>query len=386
MTTSSGTQRLSLGLGLGLALCIACGPSTRSDVETTADVATEGQFSTASQWNPYSFLTLNLHCLKTGGSAFWNNADRFAMVARAVNEQDVAVIAAQEVCRREGEDVERDLRQALERATGRRWSSYWLNAHTAWHGTPDEADEGLAIFVRGDFDLSKVLTYQYYAQNDLKRVMLGVKLPPELGGLRIFTVHLSVEKWQLRAAQARETAAVALSAVWPEMDTIVAGDFNDRPGTAPLEAMRSQGYRDVTDGLSGNQHIDHIFKHRASWVSTWDAKAIFDGTNYPRVSDHEGYVVRVGPGVGDTVRPVELLADIDVGWGNHLAVRGGTFPLSWGQGLVAYPARGNQWRFVTTELPSAGADVKWMLNDARWQLGGNARVTAGTQSRSSPRF
>jgi len=345
------------------------------DVETTMlHSPRDGGFAS------YGLMTINLHCFKTEGSAFGNNDDRFGQIARGAADQNVAVIAAQEVCQRGDAFAARDLRAALERATQHEWSFSWMPAHVGWQGTPDEANEGVAVFVRGRIDDGKVVFYSFHHQNSLRRVMVGVQLPDELGGYHVFSIHLAVEEWHLRAAQAREAAAIALAAPWPRMDVIVAGDFNDHEATAPITAMIDWGYRNVTQGVSSGFRIDHIFQHRASWLASRGARAIFDGSFYPRVSDHEGYLAWVGPGVGDSVPATQLVADIDVGFGNWLAVRGGTWPLSWDEGVPAFPVSGTQWRIIASEI-TGGSEFKWLLNDSRWQSGGNLWVDAGAEHR-----
>lgn len=77
----------------------------------------------------------------------------------------------------------------------------------------------------------------------------------------------------------------------------------------------------------------------------------------------------------------------DVGYGNFIAVRGSTSPLSWSQGRPAAWTAGNVWVFSTTELP-AGVPFtfKPLRNDRDWSVGADYTGAGGQTLDVFPRF
>ena len=273
---------------------------------------------------------------------------------------------------------------ALERATGVPWGYRWVKAHIAWEGTPDQATEGLAVLVRGVRSMDG-FDYRYFAQKGLERVFVAGRLPPALGGLTVVSVHLSYEHADVREAQARETASVALGATWPGPGLLIAGDFNDRPGSPTYLALRSFGYTDLSAALDGGR-IDHLFTHRASGLAASGATAIFDGTRYPKVSDHPGYLVRLAPAPAPAVVATTLVAKADVAPGTALFVRGAAAPFNWNRGWIARPVTPSVWTLVTTEVAAAELEFKFLANDRTWQSGDNSRGRRGEVTTVWPQF
>ncbi len=335
--------------------------------------------------DPYGLLTLNLHCLRSDGTTFRTNEERFGAIAAAVAAERVKVIAVQEACRRDSTSAIAMLEGALSTATGARWASTWTAAHTAWEGTPDEALEGLGVLVQGALDPASVHVHRYRTQSGLTRVMVGARLPPELGGAALYSVHLSYESPAARAEQARETASVALSATHPSPAVLIAGDFNAVPGSPSHRALSQWGYRDLTASLPADR-IDHIWASAGAGLSSDGATVIFDGARHPVVSDHHGYLVRVSPAAAPAVTLTTLLATADVGDGHALTVRGDGAPLGWDQGWTAWRASSNTWRLVCPTLPSRRFEYKWLVDDTRWQTGPNAAGVGGTESAITPVF
>jgi len=334
-------------------------------------------------WDPYCVLSLNLHCLKTTGTSYGTNAERMAAVAQAANAENVAAIAVQEACD-DGQQAGLDLLEgALEDATGQGWSSAWAHAHVAWEGTPDEADEGVGLVVRGT--LGPARTVEYVTQGALRRVEIAAELPPSLGSLTLHSLHLEVGSEDARVGQARQSAAWALGAADPSLDVILAGDLNATAGSAPHGALTSFGFQDATAALDPGR-IDHVLVHRGAAAAVTDARLIFTGDAWAPVSDHPGALVCLAPAEPAPPAVTRVTAAVDVGWGHHLAVRGDTEPLSWAWGWPAYPVADDRWTLVLTELPEAPFQYKFLLDDAQWQAGDDLQGQGGGDHESAPQF
>ncbi len=386
------TRTLSILAALALAPgCVPDPPSTRDDdSEAGDDDTTEpadddddavGDDDDAAV-DRLAVLSLNLHCLITDGTPFATNAERLAAVAEAAAAEGVVAVALQEVCQREGESALELLEGSLEEATGNSWSSTWAFSHLAWEGTGDEAEEGVALLVEGAITGGEVLTY--FVQGDLQRVAVAATLSPALGSLRLVSVHLDHEDADVRAAQARQSATAALAS-HDSLGVLVAGDLNDQEGGSAHGALLQMGFEDLTDPLDAGR-IDHILAHRGAPVRADEAVLMFDGGAYPEVSDHPGVLVRL-----ETVGVVEpevtrIIAQVDVGWGHHLTVRGDTAPLSWDVGWPAYPAEDARWELVLTELPEGTFEYKVLVDDETWQGGDNEVGTTGEDNEVVPTF
>lgn len=345
-----------------------------------AEAADAGSTHDAGSWTAYAVLSLNLHCLKLDGTSYATNTDRFQAIAAFAAREGVAVVLAQEVCVRLSVSAADMLRQALEAATGAPWTSHWVFVHQAWTGTPDEAQEGVAIFSRGT--LSPAPTLRYRTQGPLSRSMAVAQLPPELGGLVAHTVHLDVSASTVRAGQGLETAAYAVTQADPSLGLLVGGDFNDVTSSETCGAMTAAGFVEASAGLDSGG-IDHVYLHRGAGVVTSGARIVFRGGNEPPVSDHPGVLVGLRPGNGQAVTPTRFIASYN-GLG-YLAVRGSVAPLSWTRGWPAWPTGGRQ-RLVLTELPSGPFEYKWLRDDSAWQTGDNLRGVAGSTLTAAPAF
>ncbi len=374
-------------IAVPLLFASACGPGSLDDaVPPGQDQGRDGTTKTdrgrdASE-EGWALLSLNLHCLFTSSTSYSSNEARFDAIAGAVRDEGVAVMAVQEACHSSDESAMPMLEAALEDTTGQTWSSAWFYTHQAWEGTANEASEGVGLLYRGSG--GEVFDYSYYSQGDLGRALVAVTLPEALGGFTVASVHLDHRDSAVRAAQARETASVLLSA-FASTELIVAGDLNARERSDTHQAFIDQGFDDLTANLSSGR-IDHVFAHRGASLSPKGAWRIFDGHDYDEVSDHEGYMVWVGPGEGEPVELTRLVAWADAGWGNFLSARGGVAPLDWEQGLVAYPVEDYRWRLVLTEIRASSFEYKWLMNDADWQDGWNLEAEVGTDNESSPSF
>ncbi len=329
---------------------------------------------------PFSLLSLNLHCFRLDGTSFATNTDRFAAIASLAATRDVAVLTVQEACERPGEKAIELLRTALEQATSTTWSSTWTLAHVAWEGTPDQADEGVGLLVRGA--LSSPAALDHAVQGSLHRVAVSATLPPELGGSRVTSIHFEVFEAAARTMQAREAAAAALVDTDPGFSAIVAGDFNDIEGSQTHAAFPMMGFLAADAGLNA-AGIDHVMIHRAAGLRPTSVEEVFLGAD--AVSDHPGILVRIEAAPGDTVSATRVLAKADPGAGHFLAIRGDAAPLSWDIGFPMRPVAPGEHAFVTTELDADFA-FKVLVDDATWQSGANVPGVAGTSQTVTPVF
>ncbi|MCC6559047.1 MAG: endonuclease/exonuclease/phosphatase family protein [Polyangiaceae bacterium] len=325
-------------------------------------------------------LTLNLHCLKLDGTSFPTNEARFGAIADLIAAEGVAVVTLQEACVRQDLSAIDALRAAVEARTGATWSQSWTFAHVAWEGTPDQADEGVGLLVRGA--LADPVPIEHRVQGALRRVAVAATLPPELGALRVLSVHFEVGSEPARAAQAREAAVSALVETDPGMGAVVAGDFNDIEGSATHGALAAMGFLDAAAGLDP-AGIDHAFIHRAAPWRPADARLVFLGAD--AVSDHPGVLVRFEAAAAEPVTITRIEGAADVGAGHWLSVRGSAAPLSWDTGWTLRQTGPSTWKFVTTELDGAFA-FKLLRDDIDWQLGADVPGSAGQDHVVTPSF
>jgi endonuclease/exonuclease/phosphatase family metal-dependent hydrolase len=329
---------------------------------------------------PFTLLSLNLHCFRVDGTVYATNAERFAAIASLAAQRDVAVITLQEACERPGEDAIELLKTALEQTTAATWTSTWALAHVAWEGTPDEADEGVGLLVRGA--LSDPAELEHAVQGALRRVAVSATLPPELGSPRVTSVHFEVFEPEARTMQAREVAAAALVDTNGAYSVIVAGDFNDVEGSATHASFPSMGYLAADTGLNPSG-IDHVMSHRAAKLRPALVEEVFLGAE--AVSDHPGILVRFEPATGDMVTATRITAQSDPGADHFLSVRGDTAPLSWDSGFPMRRVKPGEHAFVTTEIEAAFA-FKVLLDDTTWQTGPNVEGVAGAAQVVMPVF
>ncbi len=363
--------------GMGSDSAVDAGPDGHADA-LTPDVGPDADAGTdaaapdggdAGVEDGWGVLSLNLHCLKTDRTSFADNAARFDAIAAEVAARGVRVLLLQEVCDDGTENAFDLLSSALADRTGTPWQGGEAFAHLAWVGTPDEAEESVAILA--DVPVSDLKTHEHHAQGALRRVVLSAELGGDLGGLRVATFHLDHDDDAARLVQARELATAALLHAG-SANVLLGGDLNDREGTPPHEALGALGYVDATDPLTPTR-IDHIFVQRGASVRAIGAQLLFRATP---VSDHPGVLVRIEATTPAPVDFTTIDVDADVGFGNALFVRGDQAPLSWDEGLPAINAGSTSWRFATTELTGT-FEYKALSNDTLWSTGANFAGTAG---------
>lgn len=353
------------------------GPSDAGALDAARPDATEPTDAGGSTFAPFGILSLNLHCLRLDGTPYADNGSRFAAIAALVAAEDVAVILAQEVCQRPGESAQDLLLQALETATSTTWSVHWTYAHEAWTGTPDQAQEGLAIFAQGSLHNPRQVAYR--RQGSLRRVLVAAELSPRLGGLTVHSVHLDHAAPLTRTAQSEETSTYATS-LGPSLDLIIGGDLNDTTQSPVLTNLTRHGFEDAAATLGG---IDHLLVHRGAGAQAGTARLVLD-TPQTRVSDHPDVWVQIQPRPRPSV-PVTRWS-IPSNPGTYFTVRGDVAPLSWDQGLVAWPAPGGGWTLASSEIPAGPFEYKWLREDLAWQEGPNLSGQGGQDHQDQPTF
>lgn len=328
---------------------------------------------------PITLLSLNLHCFKLEGTTFADNAARFAAITSFAAAQGVDAMMVQEACKRPGENAIETLRTGLSAATGDAWSSVWLYAHIAWEGTPDEAEEGVGLLLRGES--SSEVGLDHAVQGVLHRAAVSARLPPALGGARVMSVHFDVFDPDARASQAREAAAAALYDAQPAFDAIAGGDFNDVEGSDAWSAFVQMGYLPADQGVDP-AGIDHVMIHRAAPLRPTGVEIVLTGQD--AVSDHPGVLVHLEPAAGDPVTATRISTPVDPGLGHFLSIRGDMGPLSWNTGIpLRKTVDGGE--IVFTELQGM-FQFKLLRDDTDWQQGPNENGTAGTNLTVEPVF
>jgi len=308
------------------------------------------------------------------------NTERFAAIASLVANRDVSAITLQEACERPGENAIDELRVAIEKATSTSWSSTWTFAHVAWEGTPDQADEGVGLLVKGNLSNPDELVLA--VQGSLRRVAASATLPAQWSKVRLTSIHFEVFEQTARTMQAREVAVAALVDTDPYFGAIVAGDFNDIEGSTTHAAFPALGYLAANAGIDA-AGIDHVMVHRATNWRPKLAEKVFLGSE--AVSDHPGILVRFEPAKGDDVVNTRLIAQFNPATNDFLAVRGNVAPLSWNLGFPTRRTSNGQHAFVTTEM-TGNFEFKTLLDDATWQKGPNMLGTSGTNQVFTPTF
>jgi hypothetical protein len=222
----------------------------------------------------------------------------------------------------------------------------------------------------------------------------GVTLPGVGRPFRALTLHLDNADAIARAAQAREVAGFGIvegdsvemaSGAPAGFPVIAGGDFNARSGTDALLAMTQLGFVEAS-GSEGTTRIDHVFVHRTAPFDPIEREVIFTGAD--AVSDHPGILVRFAQKqVSVTVRPTRIIAKGS--FGAPLSVRGARAPLSWDKGWPAFPFAGgapDEVKIVLPELGPGAFEMKFLKNDADWQLGANATAQGETDNVITPAF
>jgi hypothetical protein len=87
----------------------------------------------------------------------------------------------------------------------------------------------------------------------------------------------------------------------------------------------------------------------------------------------------------DTVVATTIIAQIDIGFGNILYVRGSGGGLSWDQGLAMANATADQWK-ITLGKTTKPVTFKFLVNDLTWSAGEDYVVEPGSTVTLVPIF
>jgi endonuclease/exonuclease/phosphatase family metal-dependent hydrolase len=326
-------------------------------------------------------LTLNLHCLDASGTAYATNEERLAAVADFVAAEDVSVALLQEVCDGGALNALETLDSAIEARTGASWGSAFALAHIAWEGTPEAADEGVAILARGT--LTELEETTHVAQGALRRVVIEATLDASLGGVRVASFHFDHLDASMRERQAGELAVMPLVGMGAGPHALLGGDLNDTEGSGAHAALLAAGFVDASADLPADR-IDHLFVHRGAGVTATEAELVLSAPG-ERVSDHPGVLVILRRAEPAAVAVTHVVGHADVGFGHYMTIRGDTAPLSWDRGWPLLNVAADEWRFATTELTAAFA-FKLLRDDDTWQTGADVAGTPGTTHDVTPAF
>lgn len=80
-----------------------------------------------------------------------------------------------------------------------------------------------------------------------------------------------------------------------------------------------------------------------------------------------------------------ITAEIDVGFGNALYLRGSGAGLSWDRGLLMEPSASDKWRAVLAESEQPIV-FKFLVNDQTWCIGEDYTAAVGTSITIAPVF
>lgn len=81
----------------------------------------------------------------------------------------------------------------------------------------------------------------------------------------------------------------------------------------------------------------------------------------------------------------KIVANVDIGFGNTLFLRGSAPGLSWSQGVPMECNAGSAWTIDIAGVTSA-FEFKVLINDEYWSAGYNDTATPGTETTITPAF
>ena len=87
----------------------------------------------------------------------------------------------------------------------------------------------------------------------------------------------------------------------------------------------------------------------------------------------------------NTVVATTIIAQIDIGFGNILYIRGNGGGLSWDQGLPMTNATADQWK-ITLSKTTKPVTYKFLVNDLTWSAGEDYVIEPGSTVTLVPTF
>ena len=95
--------------------------------------------------------------------------------------------------------------------------------------------------------------------------------------------------------------------------------------------------------------------------------------------------VRLSP-TKTAVSKIKIVAQVDIGFGNYLYLRGDGCGLSWDKGVVMTPAADDRWEWeCVCPISARGFEFKFLINDSLWSTGDNY-VAVGQENIITPTF
>ncbi|MDR1458425.1 MAG: hypothetical protein LBI37_02765 [Puniceicoccales bacterium] len=82
----------------------------------------------------------------------------------------------------------------------------------------------------------------------------------------------------------------------------------------------------------------------------------------------------------------KIFANIDVGWGNILYIRGEGDDLSWEKGIPMKNNGNNIWTWSSSTKKCINFQYKLLINDTIWCIGENFTANAGNDNHIAPAF
>lgn len=80
-----------------------------------------------------------------------------------------------------------------------------------------------------------------------------------------------------------------------------------------------------------------------------------------------------------------VVVHFDVGYNNHLFIRGNGANLSWNKGIMLRNTRSNEWVWET-DAPFKSCEFKILINDIQYEQGNNHTLNSGKNMEYTPHF
>lgn len=90
-------------------------------------------------------------------------------------------------------------------------------------------------------------------------------------------------------------------------------------------------------------------------------------------------------GIKTALTRTRVLVKYDVGFKNHLYIRGSGAGLSWERGLPLKNIGRDEWVWET-QIPFTACEFKVLINDQHYEHGENHRIASGKAFEYTPRF
>jgi len=302
------TARLRIGTHFRLQYCIAC-----ETAEGTVWDNNDGANYVASH-KPLSVMVLNLHCYQED-----NQDEKFSIIAKAIDNEDVDVVCFQEVAENwnDGQgDWDSNSANIINQRLKKPFHLYSDWSHLGF----ERYREGVALLSRYPF-LYQESRYisdseDVYNIHSRKAVMGRVRIP-YIGLINVFSVHLSWWEDGFKAQFQRLCEWAGQRHGRQVKATLLCGDFNVAAGSEGYRLIvENHRYEDqflaanhkglfdqifrVNDAhwgdlLNDDYRIDYIFMNKDAALKVTSARVLFTHEDYGQVSDHVGFVMTFEP-------------------------------------------------------------------------------------------